>query len=157
MKIKRSAPPLIGGLYVLEYAHAGRSVRFEQRHWLNVGGKWLGRVPCLAICQGLDEGTFAAQFCTSTWHPKGIAADYKSIEELKKRIERSYHGITTQWKKQPVPKEEARADYEAQLAAGSCSFCSRTILKVTGMVEAKNGIARICNHCVNHYHQILST
>jgi hypothetical protein len=155
MKRERLPPPVISGLYVLEHAHADKSVRFEQRHWLNVGGKWLGRAPYLAICQGFDDRTFCAQFCSSQWQSLGIAADYKSIKELKDKIERSYHGITPLWKRQPVPRAKARSEYETQVAAESCSFCARPIFMVTAMIETKNGVSRICNHCVDHYHEVL--
>ena len=44
-------PPVLAGLYVVEYAEADTSIVFEQRRTLNVDGQWLGRLPCLAICQ----------------------------------------------------------------------------------------------------------
>ena len=98
MSLRQNPPPVIAGLYVVAFAHADSSVRFEQRHTLNVGGKWLGRVPCLALCRSFERAEFMIQYCSKQWNPLGIAADYKSIEEAKERIERSYHGITAKWR-----------------------------------------------------------
>jgi hypothetical protein len=152
MRRNRHAPPVIAGLYVMAYAHADDSVRFEQRHILNVGGKWLGRVPCLALCRPFEKAEFMVQHCNNKWEPLGIAAGYKSIEEVKQRVERSYHGITAKWRKQIVPKKKARAIYQAELKAESCSFCGRTPLEVTIMVGRKT---RICNHCVDNFHEAI--
>jgi hypothetical protein len=149
---KRRAPPIIAGLYVVAYAHADRSVRFEQRHTLNVGGKWLGRVPCLALCRHFERAEFMVQHCNNNWEPRGIAAGYRSIEEVKQRVERSYHGITAKWKKQIIPIRKARATHKAKLKAESCSFCGRPPLKVTAMLGRKT---RICHHCVDSFHEAI--
>lgn len=152
MSRKRRAPPVIAGLYVLAFADADKSVRFEQRHALNVDGKWLGRVPCLALCTPFDKTEFMVQHCDSGWYPLGIAAGYKTVQEAKERIERSYHGITEKWQRQEVPKMRARAVYQAELKAESCSFCGRTPLEFTAVAGAK---VRICNHCVDSFHEAM--
>jgi len=149
---RHNPPPVIAGLYVVAFAHADTSVRFEQRHTLNVGGKWLGRVSCLALCRSFEKAEFMIQHCSKQWEPLGIAAGYKSIEEAKQRIERSYHGITPKWRKQTVPRKTARAAYKAELKAESCSFCGRTPPEVTAMVGSKT---RICNHCVDSFHEAI--
>jgi hypothetical protein len=85
--------PVLGGLYVVAYAHVDESVQFEQTYTLSVDGQWLGAVPTLAICQEFDKREYAIQYCTNEWEPVGIAAGYASRDEAMRRIERSYHGI----------------------------------------------------------------
>ena len=143
-------------MYVLEFAHADRTVRFEQRHTLNVDGKWLGRVPFLVICvpfEKTDETEFAIQHCDRNWYALGIAAGYKSVKEAKERIERSYHGISEKWTKQNIPKRKARVLYQAELKAESCSFCGRTPLEVIAMMVGST--VRICNYCVDSFHEMI--
>jgi hypothetical protein len=86
-------PPIIAGLYVLEFAHADESVQFKQRHTLNVDGEWLGRVPNLAICQAFDSQEFMVQHCNEEWEPLGIASGYMSVIDAKDSTEQSYDGI----------------------------------------------------------------
>ena len=153
---KSSPPPVIAGMYVLEFAHADRTVRFEQRQTLNVGGKWLGRVPFLVICVALektDKTEFAIQHCDRNWYPLGIAGGYKSVKEAKERIERSYHGISKKWTKQSISKRKARALYEAELKAESCSFCGRVPFEVISMVAGST--VSICNYCVESFHEMI--
>lgn len=152
MSRKSNAPPVIAGLYVLAFAHADKSVRFEQRRTLNVDGKWLGRVACLALCTPFDETEFMVQYCDSRWNPLGIAAGYQTAQDAKERVERSYHGITAKWRRQEVSKKKARARYQAELKAESCSFCGRTPLEFTSVAGDK---VRICNHCVDGFHEAM--
>lgn len=152
MSRKREAPPVIAGLYVRAFAYVDKTVQFEQRNTLNVGGQWLGRVPCLAICEPFDEAEILIQHCDNRWNPLGIAAGYKSVGEAKERIERSYHGITEKWRPQRITKKKARALYQAELKAEACSFCGRTPLEFTAVVGSK---VRICNHCVDSFHEAM--
>ena len=148
----RPAPPVIDGLYVLEYAYADSSVRFEQRKTLNVDGKWLGRVPCLALCQPFDDSGFMVQHCSKKWESRGVAAGYKTVRDAKLRVARSYHGISSKWRKQRVAKRKARTEYRSELAARACSFCGRTPLEVQSMAEMK---VRICNICVDRFYRAM--
>ena len=152
MRRKLKAPSVIAGLYVLAFAHADKSVRFEQRHTLNVDGKWLGRVPCLALCTPFNERAFVIQHCTESWEPLGVAAGYKTVKEAKERIERSYHGIGAKWQRQELSKRKALALYEAELRKDNCSFCGRTPLEFTAAV---GDTVRICNHCVDSFHEAI--
>src|SRR5579862_1581196 len=115
--------PVVGGLYVVAYAHVDDSVQFEHTFTLDVDGRWLGAVPNLAICQEFETRKYAVQHCTEEWEPVGIAAGFASLNEAKRRIENSYHGISAKWIEAPVTFDEARALYEAELKAESCSFC----------------------------------
>ncbi len=145
-------PPIIAGLYVLEFAHADESVRFEQRNTLNVGGEWLGRVPNLAICQPFERQEFMVQHCSEDWEPLGIATGYKSVIEAKNSTERSYKGISENWDLTNNNMEDEKTKYDAELKTTSCSFCGRTILQITAMVGDD---VRICNYCIDEFHDAI--
>jgi len=149
-----SPPPYLSSAYVIEFAYADDSVIFEQRRTLNVGGEWLGRVPCLAICREFGrESEFLIAHCDEHWGHLGVAAGYASIEDAKSRVERSYHGISSKWVKSDVPMEEACARFEADLRAGGCSFCGRVIYDVRQMVGGDK--VRICNVCVDEFYEAM--
>ena len=145
-------PPIIAGLYVLEYAHVDETVVFSQRKTLNVSGEWLGRVPNLAICQPFDSREFMVQHCSVEWEPLGIAAGYNSVIEAKNSTERSYTGISEKWNLSNYNIEKEKIKYEAELKNSSCSFCGRTILQITAMVGDE---VRICNHCIDEFHEAI--
>src|ERR1051326_849143 len=105
-------PPALHSTHAIEYAIVDDTVRFEQRHVLNVGGEWLGQVPCLAICQDLHKDEFYLFHCDAEWNVLGVAAGYKSVAEIKARAERSYHGINGKW----IPTGHSRAAAEKYLA-----------------------------------------
>jgi hypothetical protein len=142
-------PPVLAGLYVLEYAHIDDSVEFEQRKTLNVDGNWLGRVPNLAICQSFDGLEYMVQHCSEDWEPLGIAAGFESVDEARKKTERSYHGLSGKWVPSKTNIEKAKDMYQAELKAESCSFCGRTMLEVTAMVGEE---VRICNYCIDKFY-----
>jgi hypothetical protein len=146
------APTILAYTYVVAYAHVDDSVQFEQRRTLNVDGQWLGRVPCLAICEELSTGEFIVQYCTEAWEPLGVAAGYKSAVEAMDSVAHSYHGIESKWITNHINRSEGLAIYEEQLKAESCSFCGRTVLEVTSMVGET---PRICNHCIRKFHAAL--
>lgn len=152
MPRKQRPPPVLGGLYVLAFAHADATVKFTQRRTLNVGGEWLGRVPCLAICQEFDGSDFLVQYCDSSWNPLGVSAGHESVAAAKESTERSYDGLAKKWTKQTTPKRVAQAKYRSELKAESCSFCKRTMLEVTAMVGRK---VRICNHCIEEFYKAI--
>jgi len=145
-------PPVLAGQYVVAFAHVDASVAFEQRHTLNVGGEWLGRVPYLAVCQEFETAEFTVQHCGQGWEPLGIAAGYRTADEAKRAVERSYQGLADKWVSSTVAWEDARAIHEGELKEESCSFCGRTPLEVTSMVGEE---VRICKHCVDSFHRLL--
>jgi hypothetical protein len=149
----KAPSPLLGGSYVVAYAHVDDSVQFKQTYTLNVDGQWLGAVANLAICQEFDTHEYAIQHCTEEWEPVGIAAGYESREEAMRRIELSYHGIHTKWVDAAISFEEAQLLRDAALRAESCSFCDKTPLEVSKMVAVTTpGEARICNHCIDEFY-----
>ena len=148
----KAPPAVIGGLYVLEFAHVDDTIQFEQRYTLNVGGAWLGRVPNLALCEGFESAEVMVQHCSDDWQPLGVAGGYKTIEEAKRSVERSYSGIASKWVMSNANKQEAFAAYEAELQAESCSFCGRSPLRVTSMVGEE---PRICNFCIDDFYEAI--
>jgi hypothetical protein len=82
---------------VLEYALLDHSVGFREGHGLLfVGGKEIGRLPCLAICQDRNSGQVTLYFCDSGWNPIGIAV-LDSVSQAKKKAERIYPGSSARW------------------------------------------------------------
>jgi hypothetical protein len=145
-------PPVIAGTYVVSYAYADQSVNFVQRNTLSVNGEWLGRVPYLAICQDFESLEYFVQHCDETWEPLGIAGGYRTVEEARRAIERSYNGITSKWIDSTTTKDAALAHHRADLKAASCSFCGRNPLEVSSMIGDE---VRICNYCVESFHKAL--
>jgi hypothetical protein len=152
----KAPPPVLGGLYVVAYAHVDESVQFSQTHTLNVDGRWLGAVPNLALCQEFDTREFAIQHCDEEWEPLGIAAGYESRTDAVRRIEGSYRGIGSKWIDASATFEQAKASYETELRAEACSFCGKTPLDVSKMVAATTASeVRICNYCIEEFHAVI--
>lgn len=61
-----------------------------------VGGKEIGRVPCLAICQDKSSAHFILYYCDRDWSLIGIAS-YDTVEAAKRRTERIYPGSFRCW------------------------------------------------------------
>jgi len=69
--LERQKTPVLAGRYVVAFAHADESVRFEQRPNLFVDGVALECVPCLAICQDFETSQFEIHYCNEAWSPLG--------------------------------------------------------------------------------------
>lgn len=61
-------PPALDCAHAIEYAIVDDTVKFQQRHTLNVGGEWLGEVPHLVICRNFDEAEFMVFHCNQEWN-----------------------------------------------------------------------------------------
>jgi hypothetical protein len=73
------------------------AVGFSVGHGLFfVGGKEIGPVPCLAICQDKESRQVTLYYCERDWSPIGIAG-HESIEAARKRAERIYPGSSSCW------------------------------------------------------------
>jgi hypothetical protein len=142
-------PSVLAGAYVVAYARIDDTVHFVQRQTLSVDGQWLGRVPCLAICEDFESAEIQVQHCDESWESQGVSTGYTSVTEAQQRTELSYHGISTKWVPASVSKVDTHAHYLAELKNDSCSFCGRTPLQVTTMFGAE---ARICSHCVESFY-----
>jgi hypothetical protein len=116
-------PPILAGTYVVSYAYADESVNFVQRNTLSVDGEWLGRVPCLAICQDFESSEYLVLHCDEAWELLGIAGGHPTVDAARHAIERSYNGILSKWIDSTITRDDALAQHRADLAADSCSFC----------------------------------
>ncbi|MGH8760252.1 MAG: ClpX C4-type zinc finger protein [Burkholderiales bacterium] len=129
------------------------TVIFEQRHTLNVGGKWLDRVHRLAVCRNLDDVLeFMVFHCDDDWNVLGVAAGHKSLEEAKAKVERSYRGLAAKWLPSGYTREDAAKHVAEQLKGLECSFCGRTPLQYRAVA---GDTFRICNHCVDEFHEVM--
>jgi hypothetical protein len=148
----KSPPPVIDGLYVAAYAEVDAAVVFEQRRTLMVDGKWLGRVPNIAICREFDLPEYSLQYCDDRWESQGISAGYASVDKAKSAAERAYHGIRDKWIDAGMTCEEARAQYAAELRADACSFCGKSPPEVASMIGYS---VRICDQCIRDFHAVI--
>jgi hypothetical protein len=146
-------PPYIYDSHVVEYADVDDSVVFEQRRWINVNGEWLGKVPCLAICQDFKSLEYLIEFCAADWEPLARAPGYESIEKAKARLERSYHGLGAKWIRAEMTFEETLALRRLELREDSCTFCGRTPLEMNKMITTKDHFVRICDQCIDRFHE----
>jgi hypothetical protein len=92
-------PPIIciNDRVLLRYAFLSDSVGFNNGHGLMfVGGKELGRVPHLAICQDKDSPQFTLYYCGTDWSPIGVAS-YDSVTAAERRAEHIYPGSSACW------------------------------------------------------------
>ena len=102
-------PPLIcvNDRVLLCYAILTDSVGFNAGHDLFfVGGKEIGRVPCLAICQDKESSALTLYYCDGDWSPIGIAG-YESVEAAKRRAERIDPGSSSCWVESRYSEEDA--------------------------------------------------
>lgn len=146
-------PPALDCAHVVEFAVLDETVVFEQRKTLNVGGEWLGQVPCLAICQNLDETEFLIFYCDLNWETLGVAAGYSSIEEAKQRVERSYRGLMRNWMQTGYSRDDAVTYLDGHFKEETCSFCGRDLRKVKSIASDATKKVRICNVCVDGFHE----
>jgi hypothetical protein len=145
-------PPVINGARVLEYAVLDEPVTFSGHSGLFVDGKEIEPVPCLAVCQNLEDREILLLHCDREWRVLGVAA-YPSAAEAKRKAERIYPGLSSRWKETGVTEAEA-LEYAAKIWGDlRCSFCGRTPDQVSAMIE-KQGV-RICNLCVAEFQQSL--
>jgi hypothetical protein len=99
-------PPVITGARVLEYAILDESASYSGHSGLFVDGKELGPVPCLALCQNLEDQEILLLHCDRDWQALGAAA-YGSAAEAKNKAERIYPGVSARWKETGVTEAEA--------------------------------------------------
>ncbi len=144
--------PVLHCARVLSYVEIDDSVTYTERACFFVGGKLLGRVPRLAICQYLDETEILVFHCDNEWNLLGAQGGFHSVEEAKARVERSYAGLMNKWTDTSVTESEAREYLEEAFSDKKCSFCGRWPTKVKQMIGED---VRICNHCVDEFYGML--
>jgi hypothetical protein len=109
-ELKKTPPPVIAenDRVLLWYAWLDGSVGYTEGHGLFfVGGKEIGRVPCLAICEEKLSGKPTLYYCDENWKMLGVAANYESIEAAKRRAELIYPGVATRWVESHFTDEDA--------------------------------------------------
>lgn len=149
----RKPPPVILSGRVVEYAVLPASVRYSGAALHFVGGKELGRVPCLAIERDQRTDDVALVYCKRDW---SVVATHQAdtVAKAKRRAERMYPGSSAYW--QPTGVTDSQAlEYLAHRWDGfECSFCRRTPDDIDSLFE--NGAARICDRCVDEFHADLA-
>ena len=135
---------------VIAYAILDESVQWTGRQTLFVGGKELGPVPRLALCQNVSGNLrdILVFHCNDEWEVLGCSGG-DTLEDAKASAERAYRGITAKWITTNVTEEEAIAWMKANLKNMSCSFCERAPGDYQQLIESRSGAARICNHCLD--------
>jgi hypothetical protein len=140
---------------VLEYAAIDGSVRFTGRSTLFVGGKPLGAVPRLAICQNMGETPETFLFhCDDSWNVLGAGA-FTSVEVARERAEYAYEGVSAKWRQSSYSLEEAERYLAESWGEHRCAFCGKTPNQVQVLVQGRTG-ARICDLCVAEMQRTLS-
>ena len=146
-------PPVLASARVLEYAVLDDSVGYSGKTWVFVGDRELGRVPRLAVCEGLETAETLLLYCDHDWSVLA-AARYDSPKRAKARAERTYPGVSRRWVSAGVSREEARAAWDQEAQQLCCSFCGRKPEQVRNLIV--NGESRICNLCVAQFTRTLA-
>lgn len=146
-------PPVLAFARVLEYAVLTSSVRYGGHSALFVGGKDLGPVPRLAICQPLSETTFTLFHCGDDWDVLG-SSGYASVAEAKARAERIYAGVSACWIDRQVTEADAAEYVERESGHERCRFCGRLPVDVERLVVHERG-GPICNTCIEELHAFI--
>jgi len=155
VRIHGNAPPLvIGGCAVVEYAGTAELI-FAGHSELFVDGVELGRVPWLAIGEGLRAGEQVLLLhCDEAWNVIGMSA-HASVIEAKTRAERLYPGVADAWVQRAISRAEAVAYLDEISRDEKCSFCGRRPDEVARIIQ--RGDARICDFCVRGCHELLQS
>jgi len=143
-------PPVLDGARVLTYAAIDESVVYTGHSTLHVDGELPGTVPRLAICQNFGAKNVLLLFCDETWNSLGVT-EYASIKEAKERAEIEYRGVSTKWLDTNASEEEAKQYVEERWGDQRCSFCGKQPEQTEQMFQS--AYARICNECVEAFHQ----
>lgn len=153
-------PPVLAGAQVLEYAVIDEAVVFTGRLHLYSNQERIGRVPRLAICREFDDGHFLLVHCSEDWEALGVQAwnapaadEAGSVDDVKRRAETFYSGVSSRWIKLDVPLEEALAYHQAQEQEFVCSFCGRAPDQLLSLFRGGN--ATICGDCVRELYRML--
>lgn len=153
MKRTLRKPPLVlDNARVVEYAVLNNSVNFSGRTLLFVEGKELGPLPCLAICENLEDAAILLFHCDRDWTVLGVAR-YGSISEAKNRAERTYPGVSNRWIETQSTELEVSKYLEDLSANECCTFCGKGPGQAEILME-KN-CKWICDACAIEFHQML--
>ncbi len=143
--------------YVVEYALVDSTVTYIDRKVLNVDGKWLGKVPQLAICRDIETNEYQLAHCNEEWECLCAVELEKTIHELQKVAEKHYRGINNAgWFKTEYTEEQAVALFDEVKKESQCSFCGRSPYdsEIKSMVGDK---VRICDKCIRSFYEVLDS
>jgi len=145
-------PPALGSERVVHYAVMDESVGFNSGHRLMfIGGKELGKVPCLAICEEKKNSKFWMHYCDDDWGSIGVSG-HDSVVAAKRRAELIYPGSSAKWVEAHFTDEDVERYLDEIWADSRCSFCGkRPDQGIESIVEAKDGNARICDKCIAEF------
>ena len=154
MSVATAPPPALDSARVIAYALVGDSVQWTGRQKLLYGGKEVGPVPCLALCQNAfgDWKDIHIFHCTADWEV--IAAGGAStVEEAQAIAEHAYRGISAKWVFLNTTEQEAREWIRNESADMLCSFCERIPAEMKKVITGKSG--SICNYCAAELHALM--
>jgi len=156
MSTSNAPPPVLDMARVIAFAILDESVQWTGRQKLIVGGKELGPVPRLALCQNVSGGLkdILVFHCNDEWEVLGVSgAD--TLEAARNSAERAYRGVSEKWVSTNVTEEDAKAWILENYRDMSCSFCGRDPGEFQRMVESKSGDVRICNYCIDEHYTLI--
>jgi hypothetical protein len=139
-----SPPPVLDCARVLQYAVLDNAVQFSGRSLLFVGGKELGAVPCLAICEERKSGGVLLFHCTNDWEVLGCSA-HGSVTDAQVRAEHIYRGVSSRWVDANVSLETAEAYLDELFNGQRCRMCGKRPDEVDSMIP--DGSGWICGPC----------
>ena len=145
-------PPVIDCARLLHYAVTDKSLVYSGRTILFVGGKEVGRVPCLAICKNKISNGVLLFHCRRDWSVIGCSA-HESVATAKKRAGRIYSGLSTCWRESHVTKDKAERFLNKLFGETRCSCCGRRPDQI-GRLFSK-GRALVCGSCVEELHEMM--
>ena len=102
MTVQLPPPPVLSCARLLEYAVRDDSVGYAGRTFLFVGGKEVGRVPCLALCEDKSVSAVAVLLFLYDEESSDLGCSgFGSVTEARDWAERTYPGISSR-RVQPV-------------------------------------------------------
>src|ERR1700726_622487 len=114
-------PPAICSERVLHYAVLDESVGFNSGHRLMfIGGKEVGKVPCLAICE--EKNSIWMHYCDGDWGSIGVSG-HDSVVAAKRRAELIYPGSSAKWVEAHFTEEDVTRYLDEIWTDLRCSFC----------------------------------
>jgi hypothetical protein len=151
MNMRDAPPPVLDSARVLLYAILDDSVRWTGRQTLIVGGKKLGPVPRLALCQNVwgEFKDIHIFHCNDQWEVLG-AGGGRTLDDAKASAEIAYAGVVAKWIAMNVSEEEGRAWTMEHSTGMKCSFCDRIPAEIERLITGKSGA--ICNYCIAELH-----
>jgi len=112
-------PPVLDDARVLEYAIVDETVEYTGRLHLYANDERIGSVPRLAICEHLVNADLLLVHCDEEWEVLAVqawngpaASPTSSVDDIKRRAEDFYRGISAKWIALGASLEEAKAYYE---------------------------------------------